>query len=124
MLEFSHSKNMEEIPKGLVCESMIVPSSISYSVSGANNVDIKINFDIYAALYSCQRYDMVTDVMGDESKAIDKDTASLTVYYASEGEKIWDIARKYHTSLNMIKNENDLLEDTLKSDCMLLIPMK
>ncbi len=124
MLEFSHFKGLEDIPKGMIFESMIVPRSISYSVSGSNNVDIKINFDLYGALYSCQRYDMVTDVMGDESKAIDKDTASLTVYYASEGENIWDIARKYYTSLNMIKNENELLEDTLKSDCMLLIPMK
>lgn len=124
MLEFSHSKGLEDIKKCMLCESMIVPSSISYSVSGSNNVDIKINFDLYGSLYSCQRYDMVTDVMGDESKSIGKDTASLTVYYASEGENIWDIARKYHTSLNMIKNENDLLEDTLKSDCMLLIPMK
>lgn len=124
MLEFSSSKNLEDVPKEIICESMIVPKSISYSISGSNNVDIKINFDLYGVLYSSLKYDMITDVICDESKVINKDTASLTVYYASEGEKIWDIARKYHTSLSMIKNENDLIEDTLKSDCMLLIPMK
>ena len=68
---------------------------------------------------------MVTSAQSDETVPGDKDTgASLTIYYASEGEPLWDIARKYYTSVNAIKRENDISEDKVPTNSMLLIPMK
>ena len=58
------------------------------------------------------------------SKTVQKDGASLTVYYAEGGENIWDIAKKYYTCAQMIKEENDLSEDRVRNSGMLLIPMK
>ena len=46
------------------------------------------------------------------------------IYYASDGEKIWDIARKYYTSVNAIKSENDIEEDVIQTDGMILIPLR
>ena len=48
----------------------------------------------------------------------------MTVYYAEGGENIWDIAKKYYTCAQMIKDENDLSEDRVRNSGMLLIPMK
>ena len=67
---------------------------------------------------------MVKEVSADESNTVQKDGASLTVYYAEGGENIWDIAKKYYTCAQMIKDENDLSEDRVRNSGMLLIPMK
>ena len=48
---------------------------------------------------------------------------ALKLFYCSENEDIWEIAKKYSTSINAIMEENDLAGDKL-SDCgMLLIPL-
>ena len=47
---------------------------------------------------------------------------ALTLYYAGDGEKIWDIARDYCICCDAVKAENDLAEDTVAQGRMLLIP--
>lgn len=124
MLEFEHSKSLQNSDGSIICKCKIVPNSINYNISGNNGIEVNINFQIIGEIYLSHKYNMVTDVIADESKSIEKDTASLTVYYASEGENIWDIARRYHTSANMIKDENDISGDTVRTNGMILIPMK
>ena len=91
---------------------------------GSNSIEIKINPELFGEIYVSKKQDMVISVMTDETSAVPKDDASLTVYYASAGEDIWDIARKYYTCAEMIKRENDISEDKVKNSGMLLIPMK
>lgn len=124
IIEFEQPKSLQNIDDSTICESRIVPTSITCTISGNNGIDININFQLTGEIYLSRKYDMVIDVTADESKSVEKDTASLTVYYASEGEDIWDIARRYYTSANMIKEENDISGDKVRSSGMILIPMK
>jgi len=124
IFEFSHSKECENASEDSICEARIVPTSIGYGVSGSNGIEIRLKLEIFGELYLGRKYSMVTSVVTDESSTVDKDDASLTVYYACEGEDVWDIARKYYTSASMIKQENELLEDKIQNSGMLLIPMK
>lgn len=124
ILEFEHSKPYSGEPSDTVCEIKMIINSINCNLSGSNNVEIKVSPELRGEIYVCKKHDMVTNVVSDEANAVPKDDASLTVYYASEGENIWDIARKYYTCAEMIKKENDLSEDKISSSGMLLIPMK
>ena len=45
----------------------------------------------------------------------------MTIYYASEGEDVFDIAKRYNTDIDLIIKSNDI-SGTLESDMMLLIP--
>ncbi len=45
----------------------------------------------------------------------------LTVYFAKEGEDLWDIAVSLSTSVRTIKEENSLEDDKIKTDKMLMI---
>ena len=44
-------------------------------------------------------------------------------YYGVEGEDIWEIAKRYSTSVRSIMEENDLDEERLTKSGMLLIPI-
>lgn len=124
ILEFSHTKSYENSLGSVECESVITPLAVSFSISSQDTIDINMQFEILGELYSCRKCNMAVQVTSDESRLIPKDSASLAVYYASKGESVWDIARKYYTCVNMIKEENDLSEDEIRSGGMILIPMK
>ncbi len=128
IIEFEHSKNFEHemgTLQDIIVESSIQPVSMGHSISQSNAIDIKIDFKLCAAVYADEKHNMVLAAMADETQPKNKDTgASLTIYYAAEGEPLWDIARKYYTSVNAIKQENELSSEATTKDGMLLIPMK
>ncbi len=47
---------------------------------------------------------------------------ALTLYYCSKGEKLWDIAKRYRTSLSAIRQENGIEGECTEKEMMLLIP--
>ena len=49
---------------------------------------------------------------------------TLTLYFADKGERLWDIAKHYNTSMDAVKKENNLEVDSLDQRNMLLIPKK
>jgi hypothetical protein len=51
-----------------------------------------------------------------------KKRPALTVYYCDGGEKIWDIAKRYSTTVALIKSENGIDGDIVSKKRMLLIP--
>ena len=59
---------------------------------------------------------------------IDKDTVkrdracALTIYFCDSGESLWNIARKYNTTVEAIMLENDLTDDVVEKSRMMLIP--
>ena len=46
------------------------------------------------------------------------------VRFCSGGEKVWDIARKYNTTVEDIMSENELTSDEIGEKMMLMIPVK
>jgi LysM repeat protein len=125
VIEFEHSRENANPSENIMAEIEIVPTSIGYSMQKDNKIDVKIDFDVSGAVYLDQKHNMITSAEADESKPADKDCkASLTLYFASESEPLWDIARKYYTSVNAIKQENDISEDVSPKNSMLLIPMR
>ena len=50
-------------------------------------------------------------------------TAALTLYFADQGERVWDIARRYSTSVDAVMRENGLENDRLSERGMLMIPI-
>ena len=49
--------------------------------------------------------------------------AALKIYYAAGGESIWEIAKKCHTSMQAVMEENNLSGEILPEDTMLLVPL-
>ena len=125
--EFEYQKEIDEPNENIVCKVGISPKSIGYRLPSENMIDIKLSCDINACVFKKFSFNMVTDAICDESKQIPKDPAnSLTIYYADKDEALWDIARKYHTSLCAIKEENNITEEDMQREKgrVLLIPIK
>ena len=48
---------------------------------------------------------------------------ALKLYFGKAQEEIWEIAKRCHTSVEAILEENDLTQEQLTENAMLLIPI-
>ena len=48
---------------------------------------------------------------------------AIKLYYGCENENVWDIAKRYSTSVDAVIEENDLSGERLESGGMLIIPI-
>ena len=87
-------------------------------------MEIRVELSVNAAVYRCSNVSLITDVTIDENSPVTKsDRGAMTIYFASDGENVWDIARHYLASVADIKQINDIEENILESGKMVLIPM-
>ncbi len=66
----------------------------------------------------------LTGIQVDESQEKKREAQSaMTIYYADAGENIWNIAKRYNTSIAAVMEENGLEEEVLAEKRIVLIPM-
>ena len=66
----------------------------------------------------------LTDITVDDSAKKQRDgDYAIKLYYGTEGEDVWEIAKRCSTSVSAVMEENDLSGQRLEHGGMLLIPM-
>lgn len=102
----------------------VTVSNVSYSIAGDNAVDIQIQLSAQGLIYKIKTINTVSEINVVEELPKNKNSDyALKLYYADKGEKIWDIAKRYNTSVSAVSAENELEDEQLTSPCMLLIPI-
>ncbi len=97
----------------------------SYTMAGASVIAVKCEIECNASVRESVKIACITDIEPDETKVKNHtEEPALVVYYASSGEELWDIAREHNASVETIKTENDLNEDTIAHDIVLLISVR
>ena len=47
---------------------------------------------------------------------------ALTLYFAKQNEKLWDIAKQFSSDIELIKKENNITCESLDSNKVIIIP--
>ncbi len=124
LIEFEYQYDFERNSDSILCEENVILKSCDCKINGQNSVEVVSELQIGAMVYSENDYMSITDIYIDEEKPRKKDkNTALTIYYTDNDEELWNIARKYCTSVEKIKEENDMDDDTLQGRNMLFIPM-
>lgn len=96
--------------------------SVSYRLTGDNNIETRCELKTSALISDNRQYSIVSSVDIDEESLIKTPDSSLVLYFAENGESLWDIAKMYNTRLKRITEENTVSGDILREDTMLMIP--
>lgn len=102
----------QEIDMGRVVEEPV--SFVSLFVGNTNGKaegdSIYISMELYTsyALYGKESKRVVEKCTIKRDKEISRDNSSLRVYFPKEGDTLWEIAKKYHTTKGRIMSENGL----------------
>ena len=123
---FEHNIPISEGCKGE--NSYVAPKvcvkNCSYHITDGHTVEVKADLQIDGYLYEACAKTMLSDmkVLTDKPKEKQQGYA-LKLCYCNADEDIWEIAKKYSTSINAILEENDISGDRPIECGMLLIPL-
>lgn len=123
--EFTYKKPLEYSISGVLkCDVVFEPVSVSYTLLNEDKIEYRIEYRVNAPLCEEKNYPMLCEVSCDENKKISKrEDYAMIIYFAKEGEKIWDIAKAYNSDLNEVRIINALSGDIIETDKQILIPI-
>lgn len=96
----------------------------SYYLSDESTAEVKAELKICGEITAQKARTMLTDLKALTDKPKEKkDSYALKICYCSENDDIWEIAKKYSTSISAILEENELTDEKVTQHGMLLIPL-
>ena len=121
---FEHSISVPGITSSSAVDLSVIIPECEYNISSSDTLSLKAELLFCGQLSLSSEFEARTEVsfIEDVKKVRDGDYA-LKLYYGVEGEDIWDVAKKYSTSVKAIMEENDLESQRLTDSGMLLIPI-
>ncbi|MGI5966651.1 MULTISPECIES: DUF3794 and LysM peptidoglycan-binding domain-containing protein [Anaerotruncus] len=122
--EFSHKIPVKTAFDTMVFHPVVKAESATFSMSGHDKMEVRCNIKIKGGMYNQYRKKVICDITVDETHQKPRQENILYLYYADEQEPVWEIAKRYNTSVEAIRAGNELEGDTLGGRRMLLIPMK
>lgn len=88
---------------------------IGYTLSGDSYIDIRAEISYTCSVFAVSEETVLTEVERVGEKVTDN--MPLTVYFASEGERVWDIAKAHNASVEAIMTDNSLDDAIIKTRC-------
>ncbi len=118
---FTLKKPMDRLEGQLRCEVSPCLIGTEWAING-DTVKMKAEICCQVSVFSKQSTNAICTYELDAEHHLSQPSASsVIVYYAEKGERLWDIARKYATSVAAIQNVNDMNVDIIEDKRMLLI---
>lgn len=99
-------------------------NAINCSLNENSQAVISTELRINGFMNVCRQLNIVTAIEKGQMKDRAEDDGIITVYFASKGERIWDIARQQGSSPELIRQLNELDEDILSTDRMLVFELE
>jgi len=96
-------------------------NGLSYTLNGENSVEVRGNLELSGILTQNETETFVTAVSLSEKENAEK-TSSITVYFVQNGESLWDIAKRYETSVDLICEANGIKQTDSVSGKKLIVP--
>ncbi len=104
-----------------VTDESVIPLGFSRGSISDGKAEIKGEFLIDADIFSLQSVN--TLVKADIASSEGKQPTCIIVYFPDKDESLWNIARKFNTTVEMIKEQNTIADDFLQNGDPLLIPV-
>lgn len=102
----------------------ITVREVSYNISPEGVLTAKADIGARVSVTGTSSVTALTSIEVDDSVKKERDgDYSIKLYFGVENEAVWDIAKRYSTSVSAVMEENELPGEKLESGGMLLIPI-
>jgi len=121
---FEHILKVTDLCEDSYTEPRAMVTSCSYNLTSTNSVEVKAEIKICGYLFETTCNKLISEIEVDDATKKERDgDYALKLYFAESGEDIWEIAKKYSTSIKAIMEENELSNENVSQKGMLLIPI-
>lgn len=121
---FTHSIPLEEVSDECNIDMKAVSLSCSYNIGADGKVEVKTEIALSGNVCCLECSEFIVDIFADENSTVSKESdCTMKLYFCESGERLWNIAKRFHSSAERIIEENDIDDENIGSDMMLIIPM-
>lgn len=109
---FTHSVAVTGISDNAVIDAKIFTEHISYNMTGSRNIDMRIVMGLCIRSFMLTKISMLKDIdILDDIQ--EHNMPSIVICFPKNGDTLWDLAKKYHTTPDALKEYNNLSDDEL-----------
>ncbi len=121
-VDFEYTSRLANKAERVICYGSANITGCSCAVTGDSRLELKTEIEVSSiVLSSCMKKYVSLIEISEDSKKKNK-ACALTIYFCDKGESVWNIARRYNTTVDAIMQENDLTQPIIDSNRMMLIP--
>ena len=117
--EYNHPINSKN--QTFKCQPEITVSGSNYTLTGASNMELRVDLNICAVVYESNNIPLIVDIKLNNNSVKKENRSAMTIYFATAGENIWDISRRYFADVEEVKQINEISENILPTDRMILV---
>ncbi len=117
--DFAHTSSFTQIfdtpsmEQGAVCDARVETEHINYKLTGAHGVELRYVIGITVKLITESGLSAVDEIEWDENAEM-PEMPSMVIYFVRGGDTLWDIAKRYRTTVENILAHNNVDEDNLQ----------
>lgn len=121
-IDFDYSVKLKEKADRISCHGSVQISGCSCAVTGDSRLELKTELLLSGIVLSSSicKYVGSIELSGENDKR--EKPCALTIYFCEKGESLWNIARRYGTTVDAIMQENNIDCDVTENGGMMLIP--
>lgn len=121
-IDYDFEEVLNEAYGNLTCGCDTVIRSVQCTAERKDSISVTLEIGVKADIYCNEEKRMLSgvEILKDSPKKVSD--AALIIYFADEAESIWDIAKKYNTTVDAIRQENEIEGEKTKAGTMLVIP--
>lgn len=119
-IPFKLAVDMGKTQGSLVCRCDVSASNVGARYDGDKMVYSAELYPSFEIIEKTQK-EVLSSATVKKDKEIKKDAACVRVYFPKEGDTLWEIAKKYHTTVSSLKEQNDLSVDSIEQIKNLII---
>lgn len=120
-VDFSFECRSKATDGRIICEPCFTLTQLSAVILSESSAEIRAGVNVSMPIFEENERRVCTKLEIIEDRKKNPCDCPLTVYFSSDGETLWDIARKYNTTCDRIKEDNELQSEELSGNTMLLI---
>ncbi len=117
-IPFSYMIECKNNADDVECEIKASVKHISYSLNSGGELEIRCLLSIDCMLIKEISFSNITDIVTDNINS----RKGIIIYFANEGESVWNIAKRYSVPCESLVKYNEIEGDKVDRDCKLFIP--
>lgn len=108
--EFTHIMPSPVTDEDLICEARIFTEHTSYTMNNSDSIDIRTVLGLSVRSFTERTVSPIVEAEHEIVEDAHKKPA-ICIFFAQEGDTLWDIAKKYRTTVEKLYENNNLTSD-------------
>lgn len=125
-LPFKHTIEVRGADEGMGCDIDLYVEQCSYSMLSSREIEMRLGVGVVSRvirLASLPLIDKIVEADPDDKRSAEQ--PSVLIYFSQPGDTLWDIAKRYYTTMEDIRRINDIEDsDLIKPGRQVIIPKR